>query len=140
MIDHLAFTIFGPIFFIMLGTKLIFDFKILSQVLIPVIILFVLVFLLQVLSASVAARYTGRYKWYQSIMVGLGMLGRAELAFIVINIAYTQNHIIGLEQFYILIITLFLLNISVPIAIKWWKPYYIGDKKLKLFGVLLSRN
>jgi hypothetical protein len=26
-------------------------------------------------------------------MIGLGMLGRAELAFIVINIAYSENHI-----------------------------------------------
>lgn len=140
VIDHLAFTIFGPIFFVMLGTKLIFDFEILSNVLIPGIVLFVIVFALQVLSASLAARFTGNYKWYQSVMIGLGMLGRAELAFIVINIAYTQHHIIDLEQFYILILTLFMLNISVPIAIKWWKPYYVGDKSLKLFGTLLSKN
>ncbi len=140
VIDHLAFTIFGPIFFVMLGTKLIFDFEILSKVLVPVLVLFTLVVVLQTLSASIAAKYTGHYEWYQSIMVGLGMLGRAELAFIVINIAYTQNNIIDLEQFYILISTLFLLNMTVPIAIKWWKPYYIGDKKLELFGVLLSKN
>jgi len=139
VVEHLAFTIFGPIFFVMLGTKLLFDFEILSKVLLPVLTLFLLVFILQILSASIAARYTGRYKWYQSIMIGLGMLGRAELAFIVINIAYTQNHIINLEQFYILISTLFLLNISVPIAIKWWKPYYNGDKKLKLFGIKISK-
>jgi hypothetical protein len=67
------------------------------------------------------------------------MLGRAELAFIVINIAYTQNHIITFEQFYILIATLFLLNITVPMAIKWWKPYYEGDKYLKIFGIEFSR-
>jgi Kef-type K+ transport system membrane component KefB len=73
-------------------------------------------------------------------MIGLGMLGRAELAFIVINIAYTQNHIISLEQFYILVGTLFLLNITVPIAIKLWKPYYIGEKRLQIFGVLLSKD
>jgi hypothetical protein len=62
-----------------------------------------------------------------------------ELAFIVINIAYTQNQIIDLEQFYILIATLFLLNISVPLAIKWWKPYYIGEKELKIKGILFSK-
>ena len=140
VIDHLAFTIFGPIFFVMLGTKLLFDFEILSNVLIPVLVLFSSVLILQVVSASLAARFTGRYKWHQSIMIGLGMLGRAELAFIVINIAYTQNHIINLEQFYILISTLFLLNITVPTAIKWWKPYYLGDKKFKLFGIVLSRQ
>jgi len=140
VINHLAFTIFGPIFFVMLGTKLLFDIQILSNVLVPIVVLFISVLILQVLSASLAARFTGKYEWYQSIMIGLGMLGRAELAFIVINIAYTQNHIIDIEQFYILIATLFLLNITVPTAIKWWKPYYLGDKQLKIFGVILSKD
>jgi Kef-type K+ transport system membrane component KefB len=140
VINHLAFTIFGPIFFVMLGTKLIFDMDILLSVITPVLSLFVLVFVFQILSAMLAARYTGKYQWYQSIMIGLGMLGRAELAFIVINIAYVQNHIINLEQFYILICTVFLLNISVPIAIKLWKPYYLGDKELKVFGHILSKQ
>jgi Kef-type K+ transport system membrane component KefB len=140
VIDHLAFTIFGPIFFVMLGTKLIFELDILIKIIIPVLSLFSFVFVFQILSASISAKYTGRYKWYQSIMIGFGMLGRAELAFIVINIAYTQNHIINFEQFYILIATLFLLNISVPLAIKWWKPYYLGKKHLKIFGTVISKR
>jgi len=140
MMNHLAFTIFGPIFFVMLGTKLIFDLDILLNVIMPVLILFILVFILQVLSAAFAARYTGNYKWYQSIMIGLGMLGRAELAFIVINIAYVENHLINLEQFYILICTVFLLNIAVPIMIKLWKPYYLGKKQKKIFGVYISKK
>jgi Kef-type K+ transport system membrane component KefB len=139
VIDHLAFTIFGPIFFVMLGTKLLFDFSVIINIAIPVLILFSLVLVFQILSASIAARFTGGYQWHESIMVGFGMLGRAELAFIVINIAYTQNQIITLDQFYILVATLFLLNITVPIAIKWWKPYYLGDKSLKLFGITLSK-
>jgi len=140
VINHLAFTIFGPIFFVMLGTKLIFDLNILLKVIIPVLTLFCFVFVFQILSAMLSARYTGRYKWYQSIMIGLGMLGRAELAFIVINIAYAQNHIINLEQFYILICTVFLLNISVPVMIKLWKPYYLGTKSLKIFGQVFSKQ
>jgi Kef-type K+ transport system membrane component KefB len=139
VINHLAFTIFGPIFFVMLGTKLLFDIEILYSVLLPIIVLFISVLILQVVSASLAARFTGKYEWYQSVMIGLGMLGRAELAFIVINIAYTQNHIINIEQFYILIATLFLLNITVPTAIKWWKPYYLGEKHLQIFGVTISK-
>lgn len=140
IMNHLAFTIFGPIFFVMLGTKLIFDLAVISNILLPVLILFSLVFVFQILSAALAARYTGHYTWYQSIMVGLGMLGRAELAFIVINIAYVQNQIINLEQFYILICTVFLLNISVPLMIRFWKPYYIGTKQLRLFGITLSKE
>lgn len=140
VMDHLAFTIFGPVFFLMLGTKLLFDMEIISNVLLPIFVLFVLVLVFQVVSATVAAKYTGKYEWHESVMIGLGMLGRAELAFIVINIAYTQNQIISLEQFYILIGTLFLLNLTVPTAIKWWKPYYLGKNEFKLFGIRLSRK
>jgi len=51
-----------------------------------------------------------------------------------------ENHLINMEQFYSLMITIFLLNIAVPTLIKWWKPYYLGQKKLMLFGRLLSRK
>lgn len=123
----------------MLGTKLIFDYEIFINVLPAVIVLFVAVLIFQVLSASLSARYTGKYKWHESVMIGLGMLGRAELAFIVINIAFVDNKIINIEQFYILIFTLFLLNLTVPMAIKWWKPYYNAEKSLTIFGVKISR-
>jgi len=139
VINHLAYTIFGPIFFVELGTKLLFDFSIVIKILPAVFILFLAVLVFQVLSAALAARYTGGYKWYQSIMVGLGMLGRAELAFIVIDIAYAENHILSLEQFYVLIFAIFMLNLTVPLAIKWWEPYYMGKKELFLLGVKLSK-
>ena len=140
VINHLAYTIFGPIFFVELGTKLLFDYKVLMDILPAVFTLFLAVLVLQVFSASLAARYTGRYEWHQSIMVGLGMLGRAELAFIVIDIAYVDNHIINFEQFYILICAIFLLNLTVPLAIKWWEPYYVGKKSLNIFGVRISKS
>ena len=139
VINHLAYTIFGPIFFVELGTKLIFDYHVLFEILPAVFVLFFAVLLFQVFSAAFAARYTGGYAWHQSVMVGLGMLGRAELAFIVIDIAYADNHIIDFHQFYILICAIFLLNLTVPTAIKWWEPYYMGRKELTLFGVKLSK-
>jgi Kef-type K+ transport system membrane component KefB len=113
--------------------------NILSQTIVPTLMLFSTVLTLQVLSAGLAARFTGGYKNHESVLIGLGMLGRAELAFIVINIAYVQTQIIDIEQFYILICTAFLLNISVPLLIGWWTPYYQAKKQLKIFGVLLSK-
>jgi Kef-type K+ transport system membrane component KefB len=114
--------------------------KIILHILPVAITLFLAVLILQVLSAALAAKYTGRYKWHESLMIGFGMLGRAELAFIVIDIAYVENHLINIEQFYSLIITIFLLNITVPTLIKWWKPYYNGDKHLSLLGLTLSKK
>jgi Kef-type K+ transport system membrane component KefB len=138
VIDHIAFTIFGPIFFVNLGTKILLDASVLGNILWQVLFLFSSVLILQILSAGLAARYTGGYRWHESIMIGLGMLGRAELAFIVIDIAYTEHHIFDQAQFYTLIFAAFLLNISVPLLISWWKPYYRGEKQMKLFGKTLS--
>ena len=139
VMDHIAFTIFGPIFFVNLGSKIIFDFDILSTIWWQVLVLFFLVFSFQILSAALAARFTGGYSWPDSVMIGVGMLGRAELAFIVINIAYTEHHIFDTAQFQTLIFATFLLNISVPLMINWWKPYYEGKKEFRLFGIKLSR-
>ncbi len=138
VMDHLAFTIFGPIFFVNLGSKIVFDFSIFAHIWWHILLLFFMVFIFQIASAALAARFTGGYKWHDSVMIGLGMLGRAELAFIVINIAYTENHIFDDAQFQTLIFATFLLNISVPLVINWWKPYYEGKKDLKLFGIKLS--
>jgi len=140
VIEHLAFTIFGPIFFVNLGGKLVFDIDIIFKALPSVITLYIAVLVFQILSAGLAARYTGKYHWHESVMIGLGMLGRAELAFIVINIAFVQNKIIDISQFYTLMFTAFLLNLTVPIALKWWKPYYLGFKKISVFGIELSRE
>ncbi len=52
------------------------------------------------------------------------MLGRAELAFVVMDIAYVQNPVLSTEAFYTLMFTAFWLNVSVPISIRFWKPYY----------------
>ena len=139
VMDHLAFTIFGPIFFVNLGSKIVFDFSIFVDIFHQVFILFILVFVFQILSAALAARFTGGYKWHEAVMIGFGMLGRAELAFIVINIAYTENHIFDEKQFETLIFATFLLNVSVPLVINWWKPYYEGKKSFTLFGIRLSR-
>ncbi len=120
VVEHVAFTIFGPIFFVLLWTKILVDIKILEYILPWALLLFITVFIFQVISASVAARYTWKYSWNDSIMIWFWMLWRAELAFIVIEIAYVDENIIDLNQFYILIFTTFFLNISVPMLIKFW--------------------
>ena len=70
---------------------------------------------------------TGAFIIQRDPMVFLKWLG---LYFLVINIAFVQNKIIDVTEFYILMFTAFLLNITVPISLKWWKPYYLGEKTL----------
>ena len=133
IIDDAAFSWIGPIFFVNLGTHIVFDPVIFASILDETLLLLAGVFFAQVISATAAARYTGSFNWQDSVMIGFGMLGRAELAFVVMNIAYTQHGIFTEEVFYTLMITIFWLNVSVPVTIRFWRPYYSGAKPLPAF-------
>lgn len=126
IINNVAFSWIGPVFFVVLGNKLIFDWQILASVIPFIALLTVGIFIAQIASAAIAARFTGGMDWPGSLMIGFGMLGRAELAFVVMDIAYVQNSILSTEAFYTLMVTAFFLNILVPITITLWKPYYSG--------------
>ncbi|MCB2107076.1 MAG: cation:proton antiporter [Rhodobacteraceae bacterium] len=122
-LDLIAFSIIGPVFFVTLGTKLVFDWQILMSVIPHMIAMTVAVFVLQIASAALAARYTSDLDWPNSMMVGFGMLGRAELAFVVMDIAYVQYEILSTEAFYTLMTSIFWLNVAVPVTISLWKPH-----------------
>jgi Kef-type K+ transport system membrane component KefB len=124
ILENAAFLWIGPVFFVDLGAKLIFDWDLLMEVLPYGIALTASLIVVQVASAGLAAKYTGGMTWHQSLMIGFGMLGRAELAFVVMDIAYVQNKILHTEAFFTLMMTAFCLNIAVPLTISWWRPYY----------------
>tara|TARA_R110002073_G_scaffold173743_3_gene330851 strand:+ start:283 stop:1596 length:1314 start_codon:yes stop_codon:yes gene_type:complete len=132
IVDSVAFSWIGPVFFVELGTKIVFELDILVSVIPQVMALTLGIFAVQILSAALAARFTGSYFWHESILIGLGMLGRAELAFVVMDIGYVQNAILTTDAFYTLMVTAFVLNVAVPVSIKLWKPYYEGDKHLRI--------
>jgi len=58
------------------------------------------------------------------IPVGLEILGRAELAFVVMDIGYVEHRILSTETFYTLMFIAFWLNVSVPLSISRWKRRY----------------
>lgn len=129
IIDSVAYSWIGPVFFVTLGTKLLFDSAIFFSVIDEAIILTLGIFFSQVISAALAARYTGGFSADEGVMIGFGMLGRAELAFVVMELAYIESQILTTEAFYTLMFTAFWLNITVPVSIRWWKPYYTGEKR-----------
>ncbi len=124
IIDNAAFLWIGPVFFVDLGAKLIFDWDLMTQIMPYAVALAIGLFLVQVFTAGLAAKYTGGMTWYQSLMIGFGMLGRAELAFVVMDIAHVQHKILHVDAFFTLMITALFLNVSVPLTIRWWRPYY----------------
>lgn len=128
IIDNIAFSWLGPVFFVHLGAQIIFDLNIFMAIIPQVIALTLALFFAQIISAAVAARYTGGMGWAAAMMIGFGMLGRAELAFVVMDIAYVQHKIIPIEVFYVLMMAAFWLNVAVPITIRFWKPYYVKEQ------------
>ena len=124
IVDSVAFTWIGPVFFVELGSKLVFDWNMFVSVIPETVVLTVGLIIAQVTSASLAARYTGGMRPAGSLMIGFGMLGRAELAFVVMDIAYVEHAILSTEAFYTLMLTAFCLNVAVPVTIRLWKPYY----------------
>ena len=129
IVDNAAFSWIGPVFFVDLGTKIVFDWEIVVSVVPQTISLLVAIIVAQIVSASLAARYTGNFTFHESLMIGFGMLGRAELAFVVMDIAYVQNNIFSTEVFYTLMFTAFWLNVAVPVTITLWKPRYDQAQK-----------
>lgn len=125
IVDDVAFSWIGPVFFVMLGSKLIFEMETFLSIIPETLLLFSCLFTAQIISAGLAARFTGNFDWAESLIIGFGMLGRAELAFVVMNIAYIEHSILTQEAFYTLMGTAFCLNISVPLTIMWFKPYYL---------------
>lgn len=128
IIEDVAFTWLGPIFFVVLGGKIVFDVPTYIGLIPEIATLLTLMIIGQISSAGLAARFTGGFTWAESGMIGVGMLGRAELAFVVIDIAYVQNSVFTTEVFYVLMAVAFWLNLAVPLSIRLWRPYYDGDK------------
>ena len=125
IVDNAAFSWVGPVFFVDLGAKILFDWDLLVDVMPYAISMTVGIAVFQVMSAGLAARYTSGMNFAESLMIGFGMLGRAELAFVVIDIAYVQHGILNREAFFTLMITAFFLNVLVPVTITLWRPHYL---------------
>ena len=134
IVDNAAFCWIGPVFFVDLGAKILFDWDLLVDVLPYAATMLVGIAVIQIISAGLAAKYTSGMNNAQSLMIGFGMLGRAELAFVVMDIAYVQHGIIPVEAFFTLMITAFFLNVLVPITISWWRPYYQRSIESKSSG------
>ncbi|GAB4240614.1 MAG: cation:proton antiporter [Methyloligellaceae bacterium] len=131
VIDSVAFYTIGPVFFVGLGTKLVFDWEIFLAVVPQTLVMTLALMVMQITSAALAARFTAATDWSNAVLIGFGMLGRAELAFVVMEIAYVESAIISTEVFYTLMFTAFWLNAAVPVTIMGWRWWRQRDAKAR---------
>ena len=110
----IAYSFLGPIFFISLGFSISFDIS--GSDLAFVGVLTGTVIVGQILSAGGMALRMGLPR-REAVTVGVGMCGRAELAFILASLALAQGAIDS-SIFSVLIFTAFILNLFTPLALK----------------------
>jgi Trk K+ transport system NAD-binding subunit len=110
----IAYSFLGPIFFISLGFSITFDISVSAVVFIATLTIAVIVG--QVLSAGGMALRMG-FPYREALTVGVGMCGRAEMAFILAALALAQGAI-DQGTFTALIFTAFLLNLFTPLSLK----------------------
>lgn len=128
--EVLAYGWMGPFFFLELGSTIAVDMEMLAGVAVYVLVFYVLLFVGQFISAAGAAMYVpGGFDLPDSIMIGFGMMGRAELFFVVLELCYVQYHIMTREQLCTFAFVAMLMNISVPVCITLYKPYYVKMKR-----------
>ena len=110
----IAYSFLGPIFFISLGFSITFDISLGTVAFIAVLTVAVIVG--QILSAGGMALRMGLPR-NEALTVGVGMCGRAEIAFILAALALAQGAI-DKPAFSALIFTAFILNLFTPMALK----------------------
>jgi Kef-type K+ transport system membrane component KefB len=115
----IAYSFLGPIFFISLGFHISLD-TVTGPGLFFIITLTLACFSVQVVSAGGMALRLG-FSRIESLTVGLGMCGRAEMAFILASIGLGMGVLDG-EVFSVLIFTCFLLNLMTPLGLKGIAP------------------
>ncbi len=111
----IAFSFLGPIFFISLGFHITFDCLSTSGLWF-IISLTIACVIGQIISAGGMARLI-KFSWVESLTVGVGMCGRAEMAFILSALGLSMGAIDS-KIFSVLIFTSFLLNMITPVGLK----------------------
>lgn len=111
----IAYSFLGPIFFISLGFHVTFE-TLSGQGLWFVLVLTAVCGVGQIISAGGMARLEG-FTWIESLTVGVGMMGRAEMAFVLAALGLSMNAISN-EVFSILIFVTFLMNMMAIIGLK----------------------
>lgn len=112
----IAYSFLGPIFFISLGFHITFD-AFTNQGLILLVTLVVSCVIVQIISAGSMAKLAGFNK-SESLTIGIGMTGRAEMAFILSAIGLNMG-VLNDTLFSILVFSTFLLNIFATLGLKW---------------------
>ncbi len=121
----------GPMFFIYLGSQMIADWSKAWYVIFTAIIAGIIISIFQFITAYYGGRKTAKLSKHDSILLGLGMLPRDVLAFIVLGIAVDTGLVNQSDPFVItVVLTVLAMNILSSLGILWYKPRYLKAEKI----------
>lgn len=115
---------FAPIFFINIGLHMeIKEFSSLGRLLLSALFLSTVVFIAQFIAAAFTARFINRLPWRSATVIGIAMQGRAEVTFLV-AIAALSLKLISNTDLFLISLSAFILNLSVPFLLKMAAAYH----------------
>ena len=118
-LEGIAYSFLGPIFFISLGFHITFD-VLTGENLAFVIVLTGVLLVGQIVSAGGMARLLN-FSWTESVAVGVGMCGRAEMAYVIAALGF-QIGAFDARVLSIMIFVTFLVNIVTSVGLKLCAP------------------
>lgn len=118
-LEGIAYSFLGPIFFISLGFHITFD-ALRGESLAFVLVLTVVLLVGQIVSAGCMARLLN-FSWLESFSVGVGMCGRAEMAYVIAALGF-QIGAFDAKVLSVMIFVTFLVNIFTSAGLKLCAP------------------
>ncbi len=118
-LEGIAYSFLGPIFFISLGFHITFD-ALSGEGLWLVIVLTVVLLVGQIVSAGSMARLL-KFSWLESFSVGVGMCGRAEMAYVIAALGFKLGAF-DAKVLSAMIFVTFLVNIFTSAGLKFCAP------------------
>ena len=125
-LEGIAYSFLGPIFFVSLGFHITFD-ALKGESLAFVLVLTVVLLVGQIVSAGSMARLL-KFSWLESFSVGVGMCGRAEMAYVIAALGF-QLGAFDAKVLSVMIFVTFLVNIFTSAGLKFCAPglHKLGD-------------
>lgn len=123
----------GPMFFIYLGSQLVADWSKAWLVVLSGIVLALIIGIFQFATAYYGGRKTAGLPKHDAVLLGMGMLPRDVLAFVVLGIA-VQTGLIGQDDPFVItvVLTILSLNVMSSLGMNWYKKKYVKAEEKML--------
>jgi Kef-type K+ transport system membrane component KefB len=113
-VETIAFSIFVPVFFTLIGVTV--QFSGLKEHIVSIVVLCVIAILTKLIGGAIGAKMAG-FDNHSSLGIGSAMVSRGEVALIIASIGLS-NHLLNEELFAIIVVVVLVTTIVTPLLMK----------------------